>query len=73
MTKEGDNIESVNTTLTKGDVALPMANNNSDNLLALTGETRESKTKTYAAEETIKVSFNIFMQSKNLTIGTKKR
>ena len=55
MAAEGDEVESVTTRLTKGDVAPPTIKP-SDDLSALTGETRESKAKAYAAVETKKVS-----------------
>ena len=51
---DGDDIISINTRLTKGDAAPPPANNN-DGCSTLTGNTRESKAKAYAAEEIKKV------------------
>ena len=49
-------IFSVETQLTKGDAAPPTAKSEGDNISALTGETRESKAKAYAAAESKKVA-----------------
>ena len=49
MTTEGDDVDLVNTWLTKGDIAPPKAMK--DDLSMMTGNTRESKAKAYAAEE----------------------
>ena len=51
---DGDDIESVATRLTKDDDAPPAAKG--DDLSALTGETRESKAKAYAAAESKKIA-----------------
>ena len=55
LATENDDIASVETRLTKGDVAPPKLDN-PDDVSALTGETRESKAKAYAAAETKKVA-----------------
>ena len=52
---EGDDDISIETRLTKGD-KLPTAVDETDDLSALTGETRESKAKAYAAEATKEVA-----------------
>ena len=44
------------TQLTKGDKAPPPAKNADDKISVLTGETRESKAKSYAAAESKKVA-----------------
>ena len=54
LATDGDDINSVTTRLTKGDDAPPAAK--SDDLSTLTGETRESKAKAYAAAESKKIA-----------------
>ena len=54
MAMEGDDINSVDTRLTKNQA--PVKLNESDSLSEITGETRESKAKAYAVQETKKVS-----------------
>ena len=61
MAMDGDDINSVNTRLTKGDAAPPPAAKD-DGWSTLTGDTRESKAKAYAAEETKKVSLQYVQQ-----------
>ena len=53
--------------MTKGDAAPPSAAKNSDNISVLTGETRESKAKAYAAEESKKVASQYVGTISNLT------
>lgn len=55
MAMEGDDIDSVNTRLTKNYEA-PAKITETEDISVLTGETRESKAKAYAAAETKKVS-----------------
>ena len=55
MAIQEDDVESVNTRLTKCDVA-PTKVKDSNNISTLTGNTRESKAKAYAVAETKKVS-----------------
>ena len=54
MAMEGDDINSVNTRLTTNKA--PDKVNENDSMSEITGETRESKAKAYAAQETKKVS-----------------
>ena len=54
LAQDGDTVFSVESRLTKGDVAPPQADNSI--VSALTGETRESKAKAYAAEESKKIA-----------------
>ena len=61
MAAEGDDVGSLDTRLTKGDVAPQKAKEN-DACSTLTGDTRESKAKAYAAEETKKVSLQYVKQ-----------
>ena len=59
MAVEGDDVDSVNTRLTKGDDPPPAAKSsmlNSDEASTLTGDTRESKAKAYADKATKEVS-----------------
>ncbi len=57
MTVEGDDVATLDTKLTKGDQAPPAAKSvASDGLTDLTGNTRESKAKAYAAKESKKVA-----------------
>ena len=57
MAMEGDDINTVDSRLTKGSEAPPTADLNvQDGCSTLTGETRESKAKAYAAEESMKVA-----------------
>ena len=52
MCTENDDVESIDTRLTKDDEAPPEATSTTnDDISNLTGETRESKAKAYAAEE----------------------
>ena len=57
MAMDGEDVGTVDTRLTKGDVAPTAADNiSAAGLSTLTGETRESKAKAYAAEESLKVA-----------------
>ena len=57
MATENDDVESIDTRLTKDDDAQPeAASTTADDVSNLTGETRESKAKAYAAEESKKVA-----------------
>ena len=55
MATESEDLQSIESRLTKGDVAPTKAKDNED-FSALTGYTRESKAKAYAAAKTKKVS-----------------
>ena len=61
MAIEGNNLNSVKTWLTKGYVAPLKANINPDDISVLTGETRESKAKAYAALESKKWQNNMLV------------
>lgn len=67
MAMKGDDDASIESKLTKGDIAPPSAVKNNDNISVLTGETRESKAKAYAAEESKKVASQYVGTISNLT------
>ena len=58
MVIEGDDAESIDTGLTKGNVAPPAVDlsHSDDDMSNLTGNTRESNVKAYAAEKSKKVA-----------------
>ena len=56
MATEGDDVDSVDTRLTKGNIVPPKAMR--DDLSRMTGNTRGSKAKYYAAEESKKSLFD---------------
>lgn len=56
MAMDGNKDASVESKLTKGDAAPPPVAKPNEDILTLTGETRESKAKAYAAEESNKVA-----------------
>ena len=58
MAMEGDDINSVNTRLTKNQAPGKLTEN--DSMSEITGETRESKVKAYAARETKKSLLTIY-------------
>ena len=67
MAMDGNDDGSIESRLTKGDKAPPSAKKATDEISALTGETRESKAKAYAAEELKKVATQYVGTISNLT------
>lgn len=67
MATGADDIHSVDTCLTKGDIAPPKASTTED-WSTLTGETCESKSKAYAAEDTRKVSLQYVQQIDSMKV-----
>ena len=67
MAVEGDEVNTLDTKLTKGDKAPPAADSiATDGLSDITGNTRESKAKAYAAKESKKVASQYISSMDNM-------
>ena len=69
MTVEGDKVDTLDTKLTKGDEAPPVTDSvATDGLSDLTGNTKESKAKPYAADASKKVATQYISSISNMKV-----